>query len=844
MDIVPSAYTGLSAEEAAASGAQYGYNRLPGKKEWPLLRAMRDLVKEPMVILLLVAAAIYFISGETGDGLFMVAAIILVSAISLYQESRSRSALAALHALSAPGCKLIRGGEVREYPAEAIVIGDVVISEEGTVIPADGEILQCNDFSVNESLLTGESLPVFKSPAAPENSVYEGTQVASGLAIFRVTAIGAGTRLGKIGESLATVKEEPTPLQLQVTHFVKRMAAAGLIVFAAVWAIHFLQTRDALHSLLHALTLAMSILPEEIPVAFATFMAIGAWRLMKRGIIVKQTRTVETLGSATVICTDKTGTLTTNQMTLAAVYLFPQGRIVEAGSFDHPGAQELVQWAMWASEPIPFDPMEKALHEAYALQAAEDLRPQYQLRHEYPISGRPPMMTHIFENRGGHRIIAAKGAPEALLQVSDLDAEEQGRVEQAVNTLSQKGYRVLGVGTAVWEGTDFPGEQQQLRFRFCGLVAFQDPPRANVPAVLQSFYGAGIQVKIITGDNAETTRTIAEQVGFRGADKAISGDALMRLSEVELKDVVAQKQVYVRMFPEAKLRIIRALQARGEVVAMTGDGVNDGPALRAAHIGIAMGQRGAEVARQASSLILTHDDLGEMVTAIAMGRRIYNNLKKAIRYIISIHIPIVLTVFLPLALGWIYPAVFTPVHIIFLELIMGPTCSIIYENEPPEKNLLRQPPRPFATTFFNARELGVSILQGGVITLATLGIYQWAVSAGLGEDATRTLVFLTLISANIFLTLVNRSFYYSLFTTARYRNPLVPAIIGLTVLLTLSIVIFPPLAAFFSFGPVSFPQSLLALAAGMLSTVWYEAVKAVYRRIRPAGTETGSHINM
>jgi Ca2+-transporting ATPase len=827
-------FRGLSAEEVAASAARYGHNRLPRKREWPLLRALRDLAKEPMVILLLVAAAIYFVSGDTGDGLFMVAAIILVSAISIYQESRSRSALKALHALTAPACKLIRGGEELEFPAEEIVIGDIVISEEGTVIPADGEILRCNDFSVNESLLTGESLPVFKSAAAPGNHVFQGTQVASGLAIFRVTAIGANTRLGKIGESLASVKEEPTPLQVQVTHFVKRMAAAGLLVFVAVWAIHFYQSRDALHSLLHSLTLAMSILPEEIPVAFATFMAIGAWRLMKRGIIVKQTRTVETLGSATVICTDKTGTLTTNQMTLAAVYLYPQGRILEAGSFHHPEAQELVQWAMWASEPIPFDPMEKALHEAYAKLTAEDLRPQYRLLHEYPISGRPPMMTHVFENESGHQIIAAKGAPEALLRVSELNADEQEQVERAVGRLSQKGYRVLGVGTASWEGDAFPGEQQQISFRFHGLVAFQDPPRENVPGVLQSFYQAGIQVKIITGDNAETTRTIAEQVGFRGAEKAISGDALMRLSEAELKEVVGQKQVYVRMFPEAKLRIIRALQARGEVVAMTGDGVNDGPALRAAHIGIAMGKRGAEVARQASSLILTHDDLGEMVTAIAMGRRIYNNLKKAIRYIISIHIPIVLTVFLPLALGWAYPAIFTPVHIIFLELIMGPTCSIIYENEPAEKNLLYQPPRPFTTTFFNARELGVSILQGLVITIATLGMYQWGVQTGAGEDATRTLVFLTLISANIFLTLVNRSFFDSLLTTIRYRNPLVPAIIAVTVLLTGALLLVPSLARFFSFAPVSLSGALMALAAGMLSTVWYEAVKAVHRRGRSA----------
>ncbi len=807
----------------------HGANSQDFKNEnsfWPAINA---LAKEPMVILLLIASSIYFLTGDNGDGFFMVAAVLLVATISLYQDSRSRNALAKLKNLTQPTCKVIRDGEVVEIKSEELVIGDALMIEEGTFITADGTIIHSNDFSVNESILTGESMTVYKDAESKNNHIFQGTTVASGLAIATITAIGKETQLGKIGKSLEAITEEKTPLELQINDFVKKMVIIGAMVFVVVWGINHYRNPNILDSLQKSLTLAMSILPEEIPVALTTFMALGAWRLMKMGIVVKQMKTVETLGSATVICTDKTGTITENKMSVARLYVLSEGEISTMEGTLSDAQKELVTFAMWASEPIPFDPMEVALHYEYGKLTAADERPSFKMVHEYPLGGKPPMMTHLFENGQGARIIAAKGAPEAIVAVSNLNQTERGQIHQAISDLAKDGFRVLAVGSAQFEGIEYPKEQQQFQFLFKGLVAFYDPPKKNIQAVFEGFYKAGIDVKIVTGDNAETTTAIAKQVGFVGWDKSISGDELMQLSDTELQKRVATTKVFTRMFPEAKLKIINALKANNEIVAMTGDGVNDGPALKASHIGIAMGRKGTEIAKQAASLILTNDDLSQMLDAIAMGRRIYTNLKKAIRYIISIHIPIILTVFIPLALGWLYPNIFTPVHIIFLELIMGPTCSIIYENEPMEANTMSQKPRSYTTSFLKFNELVTSIMQGLVITAGALFVYQYAVHIGLNEDHTRSMVFTVLIAANIVLTLVNRSFYFSILKTLQYKNNLVLIIIGITIAITGLLLYIPILARFFKFEPLSLPQLGISITAGFISVIWYELVKVVKR---------------
>ena len=833
---------GLTEQEVIHARENYGTNTLKFKKENGVIEALKSLAKEPMITLLLVASLIYFVSGQIDDGLFLLSAIVIVSVISLYQDAKSRNALEKLKDFTQPSCTVIRNGVSVQIKSEDLVIGDSLIVEEGTSIPADGLIVHSNDFSVNESILTGESFAVFKDKFHGDNFIYKGTSVASGLAIATITQIGNQTKLGKIGESLDSIQVEKTPLELQINTFVKKLVIAGAVVFLIVWAINYFNSYDFLDSLLKALTLAMSILPEEIPMAFTAFMAIGALRLMKMGVVVKQMKTVETLGSATVICTDKTGTITENKMTLAKVFSLETLRISNPQDADD-SEQELLKIAMWASEPIAFDPMEVALHQAYAKFTATDERTNFHMIHEYPLGGKPPMMTHIFENKEGKRIIAAKGAPEALINVSNLSQHEKTEIHKAIKMITSEGYRVLGVGESVFIGSEFPKTQQEFDFTFKGIVAFYDPPKENINEVLNHFYNAGIKVKIVTGDNSETTTAIAKQIDFRGYEHSMTGDELMQISDEELQEKVNTTNIFTRMFPEAKLRIINALKANNEIVAMTGDGVNDGPALKSAHIGIAMGKKGTEIAKQAASLILVDDDLSKMVDAIAMGRRIYTNLKKAIQYIISIHIPIILTVFIPLALGWIYPNILSPVHIIFLELIMGPTCSIIFENEPMEQNTMQNKPRPFLTSFFNWNELTTSIIQGLAITAGSLFIYQYAVYQGLAEAETRTMVFIVLISANIFLTLVNRSFYYSILTTLKYKNNLVPLMIGITILITALLLFVPTLTAFFGFAKLTNSQLFLAILIGFISVIWYEIVKFIKRSKSKINSNINGHLN-
>lgn len=826
---IPSNIKGLNEQEVSASREKYGSNKVQQKERSGWLTVLFDMLKEPMLLLLIATTIIYFILGETGEAYFMLSAIIIVSGISFYQDRRSRKALESLEALHQPMAIVIRNGETQEVDTEELVVHDMVIIEEGNAVPADGIVIFSSDFSVNESILTGESFTVYKTANNEDNKVYQGTVVVTGMAICEIMEVGISTRLGKLGESLKEIEQEDTPLQIQIRKFVKKMAIAGIIVFVLVWLTNYLRSGHILDSLLKGLTLAMSILPEEIPVAFTTFMALGAWRLMQKGIIVKRVITIETLGSATEICVDKTGTITENRMELKTIYIFRTNELLDNGNWQTPGATILITNAMWASEPIPFDPMEKALHNAYAALVNVDERVNFRLVHEYPLEGRPPMMTHVHENSSGERIIAAKGAPEAILAVCNLNGDERQLIMKQVYDMAQKGYRILGVATTKVDGKEFPATQQELMFDFNGLVAFYDPPKENINQVFQQFYDAGIHVKIITGDNTVTTLAIAKQAGFKNGAAAIEGDELLKIDDATLTEKLRTTNIFTRMFPEAKLRIINALKNDNQIVAMTGDGVNDGPALKAAHIGIAMGKKGSEVAKHAAALVLANDDLSKMIDAIALGRKIYTNLKKAIQYIISIHIPIILTVSLPLFLSWLYPNIFTPVHVIFLEVIMGPTCSIVYENEPMEKNTMLQPPRPFTTTFLSFREMLTSIIQGLMITAGVLSIYQYSVQHGFDESTTRALIFTTLLFANILLTLVNRSLYYSFITTLQYRNNLLLVVILATLLMLAAILYLHPVSSFFGVVPLYGTQLLICAVTAILAVFWIELWKWIRR---------------
>lgn len=826
---IPEDLKGLTEAEVEASRKKYRYNRLEAIKKETWVGMLIDILKEPMLILLICVSFIYVIIGDYGEAAFMFVAIVGVTAISFYQDNRSKKALEELEKLNEPLSTVIRNSKVVKIPTFEIVVGDLCITEEGSLINADGKIVHSNDFSVNQSSLTGESFSVFKDSKSEDNKVYSGTITVSGLAVFEVEQIGKETKVGKIGQSILGIKEEISPLQLQIRSFVKGMAIIGLVIFLAVCIFSYIKTQDFVTSLLSGLTLAMSVLPEEIPVAFTTFMALGAWKLMREGIIIKRSSIVETLGSVTVICTDKTGTITENSMQLKHLYDYKSDAIYEQEDFKTKELNELIDYAMWSSEPVPFDPMEITLHKIYEQSHDSDKRKDYQLFHEYPLEGKPPMMTHLFENEQKDRIIAAKGAPEAILNVSKLSEEEKKKIREIIKEFGEQGYRVLGVAKSHFEGNDFPEKQQDFSFEFLGLTVFYDPPKKGIKNVFQHIYDAGIKVKVITGDNADTTNAIALQAGIKNNSPAISGSEVASSSEDDLIKLSEKTTLFTRMFPEAKLEVVNALKAQGNVVAMLGDGVNDGPALKAAHIGVAMGNKGTEIAKSAAALVITNDDLEKLVVGIAAGRRIYANIKKAVQYIISIHIPIILTVSLPLFLGWVFPHIFTPVHVIFLELVMGPTCSIVYENEPIEKNAMKKPPRALTDTFLNWKELIVSIVQGLVITAGILWVYQYSVDLVNDELKTRALVFSTLIFANILLSLVNRSFYYSIFESFKNRNFLLVGISALVLMLLFVILYVKPVSGFFSVTSLTVNELGITLLVAAVSVLWFEVYKLIKR---------------
>ena len=822
--------TGLSSAEVLSSRKKHGSNQSELKEKSRFFTVLIDVVFEPMFIILLLSSFLYFILGKYQEGVIMLVAIIIVSGISIFQESKSRSAVEALKNLTGPRAKVIRNSELVQIQISEVVLGDIIIVEDGDTVPADAVLLKANDFSVNESMLTGESLPLYKGSEKEDKLIYKGTMVLSGSATAEVSAIGKSTKLGTIGDSLIEIEEVKTPLQIQIKKFILSMLLFGLLAFVVVCVLNYIETGNFIQSLLSGLTLAMSVIPEEIPVAYSTFMALGAYHLYKKMVIARNPHRLESLGAASVICTDKTGTITENKMVPAEIYELKSDSFfqLEAKGFQ---LNEVLEFAMWSSETEPFDPMEKAIHELYSRVNSADKRKDFIMLKEYPLEGEFPIMTHVFSNQT-EKIIAVKGSVEGVLKQSNLSDEEKAKFLEKANSLAAKGHRVLAVGKAEMDKKLLPEKQETFSFNLLGLISFYDPPKSNMKDVMAQFYKAGIRVLMITGDHPETAKSIANQIEMKDPDEVMIGTELMKLSDDELKEKVKSVSIYARMFPEAKLRIVEALKSNGEIVAMTGDGVNDAPALKAAHIGIAMGKRGSEVARNIATLVLADDDFSHMPEAIALGRRIYDNLKKAIRYIISIHIPIIMIVTLPLILFWKYTNLFLPIHVIFLELIMGPTCSIIYENEPIEPNTMARPPRDSKLSFFSFRELSISILQGCIITIACLSLGYYYIHHDYSEAMVRTIVYMTLIFSNLFLTLENRSFRYSIFTTIQYKNRLIPMILALSLIIPVLCLFVTPIRQIFEFEIPSLLVMFNCFAAAFIGVMWIE----IYKYIRRLGS--------
>lgn len=789
-------------------------------------------VREPMFILLTIACLLYFILGENTEGFMMLVAMMFVAAISFYQETRSARAIDALRQYTEPKVTVVREGTEKKIAVEELVPGDWVILEEGNRVPADAVIVQSNDLSVNESILTGESFPLEKNDSEGQNILYQGTTINSGKCVARITATGMQTRLGKLGILVSEQTTSKTLLQQQVIKFVRRLAAFGILAFLFIFTFNYLKTDSFPQSLLFGLTLAMAAIPEEIPVAFTSFMALGALYMSKLGIITRQPQTIENLGAVTVICLDKTGTITENKMEVKVLYDYRSDKLMGLDFPLHSVANHVLFYATLASEQQPFDMMEKAILEAYEKSIVGQKSVFQEMIYEYPLEGRPPMMTHVYR-QGNKIIIAAKGAAERILKVCRLNAQEQEKIIHYVKELAGQGFRVLGVASAGHESGEFPQSQDDFAWQFEGLIALYDPPKKNMDFLFRRFRNAKIKLKLLTGDYPETAIYLARQTNFTQNLRCVTGDEVMNMNHDELKTAVQSADLFARMYPEAKLKVIHALQSNDEVVAMTGDGVNDGPALKASDIGIAMGKRGTDLARLASDLVLTDDNLEKLAEAVQHGRKIYSNLKKAIRYIISIHIPIILTASLPVILGWQYPNIFTPIHVIFLELIMGPTCSVFFEREPAEKNIMNMAPRRRTRALFRQDEMLISMVQGLVITAGVLLLYNKYMNGGHSIAETRMMVFTTLILSNIFLTFVNRSFTENITKTIFYKNNLAPWVVIISFLFLAALHFIPFIRETFGLAPVSGQAFLVCCVTAFVSVAWFELYKTDLKKIYP-----------
>ncbi|MCO6484577.1 MAG: cation-translocating P-type ATPase [Saprospiraceae bacterium] len=822
----PASLQGLSDAEVVRRREEDGANCLPRSGNL-LLANILSAVREPMFILLVVGAILYMLLDAWTEAFTMLGALAFVAGLDVFQNFRSQKAIKALGRITARRARVLRNGIETDIDIEDLVSGDIVFCGEGDIIPADGRVLTSGDLSVNEAVLSGESWPVDKTT---DDAVFQGTMVIRGYGYIALTAVGAKTVLSGIGRLMAGAGRERTPMQIRVGRFVRTMVLAGSVAFFFVWIWHAWVTGSIWQGLLQGLTMAMSLLPEEIPVALSTFMALGAYRLLRFGIIARSPATVETLGSATVICLDKTGTLTRNLMQLGVIWDFRTNEEVDMQTA--PDAREVLEYAMWASEEAPFDPMELSLHANYQSAFPLDERSAFRMAVEFPLSGTPPTMTHVFRHASGELRIGCKGALEGVLDLCRLAEAERQTILERSKGYARQGWRVLGVAKGTSIVTGVPRRMEDIQFDFLGLVTFHDPPVEGMDRVIHSFYRSGVDVCMITGDSAETALAVARSTGIRSPD-CRTGPELEGATPAQFDAMVRRTRVFARISPALKLRLIEAFKERGEIVAMTGDGVNDAPALRAAHIGIAMGRRGTDVARAASALVLSDDDLARMTDAIAIGRRIRVNLTKAIRYIVSIHIPIILLVLMPILMAWLPDMLFTPVHVIFLELIMGPTCSIIYENEPVPEEEIRRPAQAGDKDLLQGSQLGWSMLQGGMITIGCLLAGAWTMAEGGGDAAMRTAVFVTLILSNVFLTLANRSFTMPVHRTLTRRNPLIPAIVLLSLALLTAMLVIPGLRDLFQLAPL--PPSRLAgltvLAA--VFTLWQEPFKSAARNPLP-----------
>jgi Ca2+-transporting ATPase len=839
---------GLSGLDAQVRLKTEGYNELPRPDRRTPLRIIIEVMREPMLALLLGGGVIYLVLGDLKEALILLAFATMSVSITVIQETRTERVLEALRDLTSPRALVIRDGERRRIAGREVVRGDFIVLAEGDRVPADAVLLQSHDLQTDESLLTGESVPVRKIASGnrvPSQArrpggddlpyVFSGSLVVRGTGISEVIAIGALSEIGKIGQSLSALEIEPPRLQAQTRRLVRVFAVVGGVVSVLAVLLYGTMRGGWLDAVLAGIALGMSMLPEEFPVVLTVFMAMGAWRISRARVLTRRAAAIETLGSATVLCTDKTGTLTENRMSIAELRLKngESFRPREASGAELPeDFHDLVEFGLLASARDSFDTMDKAFHDLGREKLAETEHlhgPEWKLVHGYGLRPSLLAMSRVWQAADGRQefVIAAKGAPEAVADLCHLSAGDFAALTQSVDAMAAEGLRVLGVARASFAGQTWPDSQHDFAFEFLGLVGLADPLRPSVPDAVNECRSAGIKVVMITGDYPATARAIASQAAL-DAEDLVTGEELEEMSEAELASRVRTATVFARIMPEQKLRIVNALKENGEIVAMTGDGVNDAPSLKAAHIGIAMGGRGTDVAREASSIVLLDDDFGSIVKAVQLGRRIYDNLRKAMGFIFAVHVPIAGLALLPLLFG--LPILFGPMHIAFLEMVIDPVCSLVFEAETAEDDVMRRPPRASDEPLFSGPLIGWSLLQGAFAFALVAVIFIAAFRRGMPDEEVRALAFFSLVLTIVSLIFVNRSFSASLITALRRPNTaLALVLIAVTTMLSLTL-LWPFASGLFRFGPLHLNDLALTLGAGVLVLVFLEVLKPLWRK--------------
>src|ERR1035441_7977822 len=845
----PDPFIGLSSAAAAARLKADGYNELPASEDRGVLRILFEVVRQPMFALLIAGCMVYLLLGDRIEAILLLVFASLSVVITIVQESRSERVLEALRNLASPRALVIRDGQRLQIAGREVVCGDVIIITEGDRVAADATLVRSHDLMIDESLLTGESVPVRKlaaiggagtgvSRAVPGGEdlpyVFAGTLVVRGTARALVHATGTRSEMGKIGKDLRTIETEQPHLQRQMRWLIRDFAIVGAVAGGLTVLLFGLLRGSWLQAILGGIALGMSLLPEEFPLVMAVFMAMGAWRISQARVLTRRAAAIETLGATTVLCTDKTGTLTENRMTVVAICGTDSRWDSESGAALSEEIRETLNVARLACRPEATDPMDLAVH---AMAADHDNSsavevPGWSLVREYGLRPDLFVVANVMarHNQGCGRAYA-KGAVEAVAEICRLSAERLQNVRRQMDALAARGVRVLGVARSC--AVDLAGVErlpESLRcydFEYVGLIGFADPLRSNVPAAVAECRSAGVRVVMITGDYPATASAIAGQAGLE-TTQVLTGDELDQMTDEVLVTRVKTTSIFARIRPAQKLRIVQSLKSIGEIVAMTGDGVNDAPAIKAAHIGIAMGGRGTDVAREASAIVLLDDDFGSIVKTVRLGRRIYDNLCKAIEYIVAVHIPIAGLALLPLVLG--LPLMLTPIHIAFFEMIIDPACSMVFEAEGEEADVMRRPPRDPKIPLLIPKRIAWALVQGLIALAIVAGVLIGAARMGMQESELGAMVFTALVLVNIGLILVNRSFESSVFRAIRQPNRALWILMGAVFVLLATTLFWQPARTLFHFGQLHLNDLAVCGAVGMASLVLLEALKSRWFR--------------